>query len=321
MASYRVGSMGNEVRRIQTRLRELGFYRGPVDGTFGGGTLAAARLFQRAEGLEADGVVGPATWAKLFPARDDSDTITGPAILRKPLAFRCLALTGAFETGMPIPDCFAGLSGDFDRMGISFGVLQWCLGQGSLQPLLRKMSDQHGDELEAIFGDHVGELRAMLAEDLDDQLEWARRIQDPVRFRIHEPWRGLFKTLGRHEAFQNIEVAAADHLFREAKKLCADYGVRSERAVALLFDIKTQNGSIRAVVKAQIERDFARLGAGAGEVERLRIIANRRAEAANPRWVEDVRKRKLTIANGAGIVHGSHFDLEEQYGIRLTENF
>ena len=30
----------------------------------------------------------------------------------------------------------AGLSGDFDGQGLSFGVLQWNLGQGSLQPLL-----------------------------------------------------------------------------------------------------------------------------------------------------------------------------------------
>ncbi len=53
------------------------------------------------------------------------------------------------------------------------------------------------------------------------------------------------------------------------------------------------------------------------EVARPRIIANRRAEAADPRWVEDVRARKLTIANGGGTVHGNAFNLEGQYGIRL----
>jgi hypothetical protein len=39
-------------------------------------------------------------------------------------------------------------------------------------------------------------------------------------------------------------------------------------------------------------------------VARLRIFANRRAEAANPKWVEDVRMRKLTIANGQGTAAG-----------------
>jgi hypothetical protein len=57
--------------------------------------------------------------------------------------------------------------------------------------------------------------------------------------------------------------------------------------------------------------------ADAIEVARLRIVANRRAEAAKPQWVEDVRSRKLTIANGEGSVHGRHYDLAEDFGITL----
>jgi len=53
------------------------------------------------------------------------------------------------------------------------------------------------------------------------------------------------------------------------------------------------------------------------ELERMKIIANRRAEAAKPRWVEDVRARKLCIASGAGEVHGIPYDLEAQFGIAL----
>jgi hypothetical protein len=82
-------------------------------------------------------------------------------------------------------------------------------------------------------------------------------------------------------------------MYQEALTWCGAYGVASERAVALLFDIRVQNGS------------------------RLRAIANRRAEAASPRWIEDVRTRKLTIAEGIGTVHGLHFDLAGQYGIGL----
>jgi hypothetical protein len=50
----------------------------------------------------------------------------------------------------------------------------------------------------------------------------------------------------------------------------------------------------------------------------MRIVANRRAEAAKRRFVEDVRKRKLAIANGRGVVHGILLDLEEQFGISLA---
>src|SRR5439155_15307571 len=84
-----------------------------------------------------------------------------------------------------------------------------------------------------------------------------------------------------------------------------------------------QNGGVKEPVTTRIKRDFATLDSGLGsndlEVAKLRIIANRRAEAASRRWVEDVRVRKLTIANGERVVHGRRYDLETQYGIRLTQ--
>ena len=315
---YRRGARGEEVSRLQTRLRELGLYRGPIDGDFGGGTESAVRAFQQAHGLEADGIVGPATWQALY---GDTVPIPTPAIAAKPLIYRNLALTGAFETEAPIPECFSGLAGDFDGQGMSFGALQWNLGQGTLQPLLCAIDRAHPEVVDNVFGPHAAELRAMLSSSREDQLSWARSIQDGRRFVIAEPWRGLFKTLGRREEFQDIEVNAAEQIYRDAVTWCHTYGVKSERAVALMFDIRVQNGSIASTTRAQIERDFAMLEPGDDadtlEVARLRVIANRRAEAANPRWVEDVRARKLAIANGAGTIHGAYYDLEGQYGISL----
>ena len=66
-------------------------------------------------------------------------------------------------------------------------------------------------------------------------------------------------------------------------------------------------------------REFDQLSEEDGEEARLRIIANRRAEASRPRWIEDVRTRKFTIATGEGAVHGRHYNLVEEYGLRLTE--
>lgn len=317
MPVYQRGAKGLEVAKMQTRLKELDYYRGPIDGDFGGGTESAVKGFQQAQRLAVDGIVGPKTWDRLFPQEE----IPAPGILRKPLAYRCLALIGAFETNAPVPECFAGVSGDFDGQGMSFGALQWNLGQGTLQPLLQEMDRRHPDILKQIFNEQHAVLKAMLKADREEQLAWARSTQDPRRFTLHEPWRGLFKTLGRQEEFQEIQVKAADRLYRSALTLCKTYQVRSERAVALMFDIKVQNGTISDLVRAQIEQDFQgleRSGDWKGdEGARLRIIANRRAEAAHPRWIEDVRARKLTIANGVGTVHGSYFNLEEQYGIRL----
>lgn len=60
-ATYRQGSTGEQVRIIQTKLKNWGYYDGAVDGIFGSGTAEAVRYFQRKNGLTADGIVGPAT--------------------------------------------------------------------------------------------------------------------------------------------------------------------------------------------------------------------------------------------------------------------
>jgi hypothetical protein len=48
------------------------------------------------------------------------------------------------------------------------------------------------------------------------------------------------------------------------------------------------------------------------------VIAERRAEAARPQFVADVRDRKLTIARGEGTVHGRRYHLADDFGITLA---
>ncbi len=64
-ALSRQGSRGNEVREIQTKLKQWGYYDGAVDGVFGSKTTAAVKQFQQRNGLTADGVAGPATLAAM----------------------------------------------------------------------------------------------------------------------------------------------------------------------------------------------------------------------------------------------------------------
>jgi len=317
MAEYKIGSKGEEVIRIQERLNKKGLYLGPLDGIFGGGTGAAVKQFQKMKRLEVDGVVGPETWKALF-AEDMSE----PSILSRPLDYKTVALSGSFETGKGIPDCFAGLSGDFDGQGISFGVLQWNFGQDSLQPLLKDMIARHPKVIRGIFQADYDVLVKALDADKQELMTFSRSIQDPVKHFLYEPWRGMLKALGRTEEFQDIQVRYASRLYKAALKLCSEYGLWSQRAAALMFDIKVQNGSISEFVKTRIFSEFKGLPTDLGdeeiEVQKMRIIANRRAEAANPRWIEDVRARKLCCANGGGLVHGINFDLGGQFGIGLV---
>jgi peptidoglycan hydrolase-like protein with peptidoglycan-binding domain len=61
------GDEGNNVRVLQERLRVAGFYYGNATGIYGPITEEAVKRFQRAYNLDADGIVGPATLAKLPP--------------------------------------------------------------------------------------------------------------------------------------------------------------------------------------------------------------------------------------------------------------
>ena len=63
------GMEGEDVRLMQQRLYQLGYYLGEIDGVFGLGTRTAVYGFQRAHKLEkVDGKVGPETIARMFAA-------------------------------------------------------------------------------------------------------------------------------------------------------------------------------------------------------------------------------------------------------------
>lgn len=61
----KLGSRGEDVKRLQMALNKLGFNCGAVDGIFGPKTQAAVKAFQKKYGLKVDGIVGPQTWSKI----------------------------------------------------------------------------------------------------------------------------------------------------------------------------------------------------------------------------------------------------------------
>lgn len=64
-AVLRQGSKGGEVKEVQRRLKQWGYYSGPVDGIYGAKTVEAVKKFQRKNGLTADGIAGKSTYAAL----------------------------------------------------------------------------------------------------------------------------------------------------------------------------------------------------------------------------------------------------------------
>ena len=82
------GSRGAEVVTLQQTLNNQNYWCGSADGIFGAKTYAAVIKFQKAKGLQVDGIVGPKTRAALglntssssTPSRDGSSVYRGKTL-------------------------------------------------------------------------------------------------------------------------------------------------------------------------------------------------------------------------------------------------
>ncbi len=73
------GDSGTNVVKLQQALECLGYYSGAIDGSYGEGTVAAVKKFQRKRGMNEDGIAGAATIRVIFgkaPAKASTGTTT-----------------------------------------------------------------------------------------------------------------------------------------------------------------------------------------------------------------------------------------------------
>lgn len=82
--TLRKGYQGEDVKAVQSRLKELGYYTGSVDGKYGSGSMAAVKAFQSAHGLYVDGLAGSGTYKVLFS--DSAKPTTGTTATPVPTA-------------------------------------------------------------------------------------------------------------------------------------------------------------------------------------------------------------------------------------------
>ena len=92
---------GNDVKEVQTRLSQIGFYTGSIDSSFGPATKQAIIKFQADTGLSQDGSCGPATWNRLFYLNKTNPMKHGTDIRKmqqrlKDLGYFTVAVDGAF---------------------------------------------------------------------------------------------------------------------------------------------------------------------------------------------------------------------------------
>lgn len=119
--AYRVGDQGSEIAEIQGRLVALG-YDVMADGDFGLATVEAIKEFQKANGIHADGLIGPATYAALL-GRDMPDISRGANYIARRIISSAMDYMGVpYVFGGTTPygfDCSGYVQYVFAHAGIS----------------------------------------------------------------------------------------------------------------------------------------------------------------------------------------------------------
>ncbi|MFQ3666048.1 MAG: hypothetical protein SNJ79_08490 [Sphingomonadaceae bacterium] len=254
---------------------------------------------------------------------------------------QALLLTGHFEDSA---NPWSGVTDSFDGMGVSLGVLQWNLGQGSLQPLVKAAGEAAVKAHMPAFGADFWKAVTAPARAWQQALAgWftGTRLKPAVRAEL--------KAFTGSDPFRAQQVTAAGAVarlsFRRATEWAAadpSFPQVSKRLFCWFFDVTTQNGSMKGLTVRDVEtfkaaqadpvktvcewlRHAPRTLAGArdaplnadlwetlAEADRrqLLVMSYLRAARANPRWAVDVMNRKGTIAAGRGWVHRAFHDLE-----------
>lgn len=101
----KVGSSGEDVKRLQTRLTELGYYTGKISGNYLEGTKSAIAAFQEKIGEEATGIADPDTQSVLYSGDALSQSAKAAAAATPtPAADSFLVDENATQETVPMPD-------------------------------------------------------------------------------------------------------------------------------------------------------------------------------------------------------------------------
>lgn len=284
---------GELIRRVQLALRDRGFDPGEIDGDFGASTEAALRAWQTSRGREPSGVVTVIVWEGLLFA-------SAPC-----LRDRCLQLTADFEG-----HGFSKVVGNFDGAWLTWGIIGFTLRGGELMRVLNDVRRRCPIRLVEAFGPLAKELSLVLDRDARAREDWANSIATGVgRYRLIPEWAAGFEKLGSFPDVQDIQIAAANRFWVRAQRDAQVFDLQTERGLALCFDIAVQNGGISKPAHDRIRNRLERGGCNR-ESDRLEVIADIVSELSFPRYVEDVRARKRTLATGEGKVHGIQYEIQ-----------
>jgi hypothetical protein len=252
----------------------------------------------------------------------------------KSLLELCLKVSGGFESGTG--PSYTSLTGNFDGMGMSAGILQWNAGQGTLQSLVAAIGNAMGwDKAKTFFSSDIQQFSTLKPA---DAIAWCLAHYIATGSKNLDPgakarWVNF---LSQPESIAaQVQIASngvLGHAKREVAAYCPDY-VNNNRPYAFFFDLVTQEGgmtvghqTVPAIPAGTLSVDvtdalsfaqannpachdlWANVTDSDGEAALLLHYGYARAMLANPQFQWDTLSRRGSIACRVGIVHEGHID-------------
>jgi len=199
---------------------------------------------------------------------------------------------------------FEALAGNFDGQGMSFGVIQWNFGQGTLGPILKEMRDADTSAFDACFGDNMNLHTLTSALNSGNQIaqfNWSTGIQS-----TNQPgWKQAFKNIGQVEQFKSIQLKHAAKYHEQVltcinlmREIAPQHMTTIElRTYVALYDLCIQQNNLNKAKQDIIE------GYSPSNIksqnELLIYVCKKRAERAASGWVSDCLSRRIGIIQGS----------------------
>lgn len=230
---------------------------------------------------------------------------------------KAIRFTSTLEGGRPFN--LTNIKGNFDGQGVSVGLMQWTLGAGSLQKLLRKFLQREPDRFRAVFDSAAADIESLLGADervatnLAKHRTYANTVMNDayyvtvgktqkLRGKLAAAWKTRFERLVAEPAFQRIQIEAIRGSMGTAVAYCRKLGLVSDRALVLSFDGTAWPGPYwydKESIKRKIDERIAAAASPVSERTKLTIVANAMGESAGDEWRQNALNRKLAIVNNA----------------------
>lgn len=224
----------------------------------------------------------------------------------------CIPLEKAQEVALLVSSGYEGstsntldyeaVAGNFDGQGVSFGIIQWNFGQGTLGPLLLAMRSENQVKFDSCFDTNMNFqalLNAINAASIPSQMNWATGVAAS-----NPNWKSAFRKVGEVEEFRKIQLKFAAHYNDNIKsclalmrELAPHLMVKVQlRTYCALFDLCVQQNNLNSA-KELIQAEFPAAQITT-QKELLVFVCKKRAEKALTAWRSDAFSRRMGIIQG-----------------------